>query len=246
MNVLMESMKPGDRYQFIRILGKGSYGVVGEYFDTEKKQKVAIKKLNEVVDITDAKRMLREIRILNSFSHDNILKLKYVLAQPNDNKFFDIYLVTDLWDIDLSKIIKKNHADLTDDHVQYILYQIFSALQLLHSSKVIHRDMKPTNILANESCDVCLCDFGFAREIAEFSHDLTEYVITRFYRAPEVMLSSQKYDTSVDIWSVGCTLYELITGHPLFQSKHYLELIQLMIKKLGTPDQDSLNMIQNP
>lgn len=90
-------------------MGKGSYGVVGEYFDTEKKQKVAIKKLNEVVDITDAKRMLREIRILNSFQHENILKLNYVIAQPNNNKFFDIYLVTDLWDIDLSKIIKKNH-----------------------------------------------------------------------------------------------------------------------------------------
>jgi len=80
MNVLLDSMKPGERYQFIWILGKGSYGVVGEYFDTEKKQKVAIKKLNEVVDITDAKRMLREIRILNSFQHENILKLNYVIA----------------------------------------------------------------------------------------------------------------------------------------------------------------------
>lgn len=155
-----------------------------------KKEKIAIKKLNELQDITDAKRMLREIRILNSFAHENILKLKFVIAQPNKSNFFDIYLVTDLWDIDLSKIIKKNHADLTDDHVQYITYQIFSALQQLHASKVIHRDMKPTNILANESCDVSLCDFGFAREIADTSGDLTEYVITRFYRAPEVMLSS--------------------------------------------------------
>lgn len=89
---------------------------------------MAIKKLNEVVDITDAKRMLREIWILNSFQHDNILKLNYVIAQPAQNKFFDIYLVTDLWDTDLSRIIKKNHSDLTDDHIQYILYQIFSAL----------------------------------------------------------------------------------------------------------------------
>lgn len=100
--------------------------------------------------------------------------------------------------------------------------------------------MKPTNILANESCDICLCDFGFAREIANFSNELTEYVVTRYYRAPEVMLSSQKYNTSVDMWSIGCTFYELIVGQPLFHAKHYLELIELMIKKLGTPDQESL------
>ena len=78
--------------------------------------------MNEVQDITDAKRLLREIRVLNSFKHDNILKLHHVIMNPNMNKFFDIYLVTDLWDVDLSKIIKKNHADLTDDHIQYILY----------------------------------------------------------------------------------------------------------------------------
>lgn len=117
MNEILESMKPGERFQFIRILGKGSYGVVGEYFDTVKKEKIAIKKLNQLNDITDAKRMLREIRILNSFSHENILKLKFVIAKPNKAGYFDIYIVTDLWDIDLSKIIKKNHADLTDDHV---------------------------------------------------------------------------------------------------------------------------------
>ena len=73
--------------------------------------------MNEVQDITDAKRLLREIRVLNSFKHDNILKLHHVIMNPNMNKFFDIYLVTDLWDVDLSKIIKKNHADLTDDHI---------------------------------------------------------------------------------------------------------------------------------
>ena len=127
------------------------------------------------------------------------------------------------------------------------MYQIFRGLKFLHSGKVIHRDIKPSNILANESCDIRLCDFGFARDCGDDSQsvELTEYVVTRFYRAPEVMLSSQKYTTHVDIWSVGCSFYELITGKPLFQAKNYLELVKLMIKELGKPDEESSNFIKN-
>lgn len=116
----------------------------------------------------------------------------------------------------------------------------------MHTGQIIHRDIKPSNILANESCDIRICDFGFAR-----GHDLdqldglTEYVVTRFYRAPEVMLASQKYSTAVDIWSVGCTFYELITGKPLFQAKNYLELVKMMITQLGTPEPEQMKFITN-
>lgn len=107
-DLLMKDMNPGDRYQFIRLRGKGSYGLVGEYLDLEKNEKVAIKRMNDIIDITDAKRMLREIRILRNFQHDGILKLRHIIANKNDKQFFDIYLVTDLWDVDLSRIIKKS------------------------------------------------------------------------------------------------------------------------------------------
>jgi len=135
-------------------------------------------------------------------------------------------------DVDLNTLIRKTKDELTDDHIQYIMYQIFRSMKFLHSGGVIHRDIKPSNILANESCDIRICDFGFARDngAEQMNAELTEYVVTRFYRAPEVMLSSQKYTTAVDIWSVGCSFYELITGKPLFHAKNYLDLVKMMVK----------------
>jgi mitogen-activated protein kinase 1/3 len=146
----------------------------------------------------DAKRMLREIRILNEFKHENIISLERVIFNEHPKlDFGEVYLVSNLMDVDLNTLIKKSKNDLTDDHIQYIMYQIFRSLKFLHSGGVIHRDIKPSNILANESCDIRVCDFGFARDAGEDTAnvELTEYVVTRFYRAPEVMLSSQRYTT---------------------------------------------------
>lgn len=241
----LDDLKPGPRYEFVRLRGKGSYGIVGEFKDTKTGKHVAIKRMNDVVDKIDAKRLLRELRILRNFKHENILNLNYVVCNLNNN-FYDMYMITDLWDIDLSKIIRKSRDELSDEHIQYIMYQIFKGTQFLHSANLLHRDLKPSNILANEYCDICLCDFGFAREVNNLDTDMTEYVITRYYRAPEVMLSSHKYNQAVDIWAIGCTLFELLMGEPLFQAKHYLELIKMIIEKLGFPTQDELIAIQNP
>ena len=148
----------------------------------------------------DAKRMLREIRILNEFKHENIISLERVIFNEHPKlDFGEVYLVSNLMDVDLNTLIKKSKNDLTDDHIQYIMYQIFRSLKFLHSGGVIHRDIKPSNILANESCDIRVCDFGFARDAGEDTAnvELTEYVVTRFYRAPEVMLSSQRYTTVI-------------------------------------------------
>lgn len=103
-------------YKFVKFWGKGSFGVVGEYLDTLTNKKVAIKKLHKVEDIVDAKWMLREIRILSKFKHENILKLHSVIVKPCDN-FFTIYLVTELLDVDLNKIIRQSWEELTDDHI---------------------------------------------------------------------------------------------------------------------------------
>ena len=231
------------RFKFKRFRGKGTYGTVAEYEDTLLHEPVAIKKIVDIVDATDARRMLREIKILRHFKHENVVRLRSVVTKPNGN-FVSVFLVTDLWDIDLCKIIKQSHDELQDDHNQYIMYQIFKALQFLHANGIIHRDIKPANILAKENCDLVLCDFGFAREL-ESSCDMTEYVITRYYRAPEVMLSSHKYTEAVDIWSAGCTFFELIKGTSLFQPKHYLDLVKMMVQTLGTPSEDVIEGVMN-
>ena len=186
-------MNPGDRYKLIKVKGKGSYGIVGAYEDKKNGQKVAIKRMHKIEDSIDARRMIREIRILHYFRHDNIVDLKRVVYNDHPGEFGDIYVVTNLMDVDLSHLIKKNREELTDEHIQFIMYQIFRALKFLHSRNIIHRDIKPSNILADENCDIRLCDFGFAREENCDLNQMTEYVVTRYYRAPEVMLNSQNY-----------------------------------------------------
>lgn len=236
----------GNRYKKIRKIGKGSYGSVYECLDMRTNEKVAIKKLQEIQDISDAKRVLREIIILKACHHDNLLELKGFHLEPKNN-FYEVYLVTELMDFDMYRVIKKGRDEMTEEHIQYVMYQIFLGLYYLHENNVIHRDIKPNNILLNDSCDVKICDFGFAREIQQGSSaDNTEYVVTRYYRAPEIMLNSRKYDSAVDIWSVGCTFFELIDSRILFgEANNYIALLEMIIQMLGTPSTETLNFIEN-
>ncbi|NXW38246.1 MK15 kinase, partial [Phaetusa simplex] len=121
---------------------------------------------------------------------------------------------------DLHAVIKKGNL-LKDIHKCYILYQLLKATKFIHSGNVIHRDQKPSNILLDADCFVKLCDFGLARSLCQMNEDqgnppLTEYVATRWYRAPEILLSSRSYTKGVDMWSIGCILGELLLGKPLF------------------------------
>ena len=103
------------------------------------------------------------------------------------------------------------------------MYQLLRGMLYIHSSNIIHRDLKPSNLLLNKSCDLKICDFGLARGYEENNSTLTEYVVTRFYRAPEIMLSSHGYTNAVDIWSLGCTFAELMTYKVLFPGKNYIQ-----------------------
>ena len=132
---------------------------------------------------------------------------------------------------DLSSIIKSPQP-LSDAHVQFFLYQILRGLKYIHSSNVIHRDLKPRNLLVNSNCDLKICDFGLARvDFAELQWKvaaMTDYVATRWYRAPEVILSWKKYTKAIDMWSIGCILAELVGRKPIFpgsDSQHQLQLI---------------------
>ena len=128
---------------------------------------------------------------------------------------------------DMSKLIHSKQA-LSDQHYSYFMYQLLRGLLFLHSANIIHRDIKPQNLLVNVNCDLKICDFGLARGInqkenEELDTKMTVYVVTRWYRAPEVVLRGKDYDERLDIWSVGCVFAEMIGREPLFPGKNYLD-----------------------
>ncbi|KRX09319.1 Protein kinase-like domain [Pseudocohnilembus persalinus] len=234
-----------EKYDITKIIGHGAYGVVASGNDTKKNVKVAIKKVtNAFEDLIDAKRILREIKLLKFFDHDNIIKLHDVLQPENRTGYEDIYIVTELMETDLHRVIY-SRQELTDEHVQYFLYQLLRGLKFMHSANVIHRDLKPSNLLVNKNCDLTICDLGLARGFDQEDETKTEYVVTRWYRAPEVILQASEYTKAVDIWSVGCIFAELLGRTPLFPGKDYLEQIQRTIAILGTPKQEEISYITN-
>ena len=256
-----------ERYEYIKQIGVGAYGVVISCYDKKTNRNVAIKKVgNAFEDLIDAKRIVREIKLLRYFKHDNIVSLIDIQKPPKRTGFEDIYIITDLMETDLHRVIY-SRQELTDDHIQYFIYQILRGVLYMHSANIIHRDLKPANILANKNCDLKICDLGLGRaEVYDYDEkkvakkskkktkndendsdedpELTEYVITRWYRAPEVILCPSHYAKAVDIWSVGCIFAELLGRQPLFPGDHYLDQIQKIIAVTGTPKMEELEFIQ--
>ena len=237
------------RYKPGEIIGVGAYGIIISALDTQNNnQVVAIKKLKRISDIIDLKRIAREILIMKYCQHENIIPLFDVIIHlnkdQNNNRTVDVYIVMEKMDSDLQKIIASKQ-ELSDEHYQFILYQMLRALYFLHSANIIHRDFKPSNVLINEDCTVKLCDFGMSRGIKEENALLTEYVVTRYYRAPEVMLSSHHYTKKIDVWSIGCAFAELLSKKFMFPGENYIAQIKLIIDVLGTQDVKDLDFISN-
>lgn len=234
------------RYQFIKQIGHGAYGVVVSALDKTTGRKVAIKKVSKAFeDLIDAKRILREIKLLSYFDHENIVSLLDLEKPPGRTGYEDIYIITDLMETDLHRVIY-SRQELTDDHIQYFLYQLLRGLLNLHSGGVIHRDLKPSNILVNKNCDLKICDLGLARGFEEAADEkLTEYVVTRWYRAPEVILNASHYSKAIDIWSAGCIMAEMLGKSPLFPGEDYLDQVQRIIAVLGMPSAEDMAFIGN-
>ncbi|KAK4535880.1 hypothetical protein CDCA_CDCA06G1905 [Cyanidium caldarium] len=238
-------------YELIRPIGQGAYGLVVSARNQRTGAHVAVKRISRVfAHATDARRTLREIKLLRHLRHENIIDLQDLFVEPSatQNEFDDVYLVSTLLDTDLHQIIASGQP-LKDDHFQYFLYQILRGLKYIHSAKVLHRDLKPSNLLVRANCDLVIADFGLARA-ADPSSDtpeqqafLTEYVATRWYRAPEIMLSWRHYTSAVDIWSVGCIFAELLGRRPLFPGRDYIHQLQLITSVLGTPSDRELDGI---
>jgi len=242
-----KEFKIGPRYKSVKFLGEGAYGTVVQAWDNKHKEKVAIKKISPFEHQTYCQRTLREMRILLSLKHENIIDIKDFICENSVDSLKDIYIIQSLMETDLHKLLRSQK--LSSDHICYFLYQILRGLKYIHSANVLHRDLKPSNILLNSNCDLKICDFGLSR-VCDTSHDhtgvLTEYVATRWYRAPEVMLNAKGYTKALDIWSVGCILGEMINNKPMFPGKHYLDQICKIQEVLGSPSKDDLSFITNP
>jgi len=231
------------RYRVQKFVGCGSYGVVCAALDTRDQSMCAIKKIcNVFKNDTTAKRTLREIKLLLHFDHENVISIRDMMSSGADCA--DLYVVTALMDTDLHKVIRSPQP-LSDQHVQYFLYQLLRGLKYLHSCNVLHRDLKPSNLLVNENCDLKITDFGLSRGVnpSDCLDFLTEYVVTRWYRAPEIVLSSDTYTKAVDIWSCGCIFAELLGRKPLFPGSDHVQQLSCILDVLGTPRPDQIRHV---
>ncbi|XP_025154224.1 mitogen-activated protein kinase p38b isoform X1 [Harpegnathos saltator] len=229
-----------ERYQMLTPVGSGAYGQVCSAVDTTTGQKVAIKKLaRPFQSAVHAKRTYRELRMLKHMNHENVIGLLDVFHPSLSlEDFQNVYLVTHLMGADLNNIVRTQK--LSDDHVQFLVYQILRGLKYIHSAGIIHRDLKPSNIAVNEDCELKILDFGLARPT---EHEMTGYVATRWYRAPEIMLNWMHYNQTVDIWSVGCIMAELLTGRTLFPGTDHIDHLTRVLVLCGTPTEETLSKI---
>eukprot|EP01065_Artemidia_motanka_P001676 TRINITY_DN1076_c1_g2_i2.p1 TRINITY_DN1076_c1_g2~~TRINITY_DN1076_c1_g2_i2.p1 ORF type:complete len:452 (+),score=191.40 TRINITY_DN1076_c1_g2_i2:219-1574(+) len=242
----------GPRYELVRPMGSGAYGLVWSANDLQNppekdtgRGNVAIKKItNPFGHKTDAKRLMREIAVLLALDHPNVLGVRDLVAHEDDDSEC-LYIVTDLMDVDLHRIIQ-SHQSLSDRHLAYFVYQMLRGLKYVHSAGILHRDLKPANVLLNENCQLKICDFGLARPIprktaeehkqeASKTRFMTEYVVTRWYRAPEILMQEKYYTAAIDVWSVGCIMAEMLGRKPLFPGKDYIDQIVCITQIVGSP-----------
>lgn len=225
-------------------VGRGAYGLVCSATNAETGEVVAIKRIANAFDNRiDAKRTLREIKLLTHMDHENVIKIMDIIQPPDKEDFNDVYIAYELMDTDLHQIISSTQ-ELTEDHCQYFLYQLLRGLKYVHSAGVLHRDLKPSNLLLNANCDLKICDFGLARTNSETDF-MTEYVVTRWYRAPELLLNCSEYTASIDMWSVGCILMEILKREPLFPGKDYIQQLGLITELLGSPEDSDLGFLRS-
>lgn len=236
------------RYTAQNYFGCGAYAVVCSAQDEETGELVAIKKISNVFEYLNiAKRMLRELRILRHLRHENIIRVQDVFLAGPKASFADIYVVTELMEADLAEVIR--YQELSADHCQFLLYQIFRGTKYMHSAGVIHRDLRPRNLLVSGDCDLKIIDFGLAR--VKFTHKswnqspMTDYVCARWYRAPEMLCAFVDYGKACDMWSIGCIFAEMRTRKPLFRGRDTKHMLQLIIDCLGRPEEKLLDRVPN-
>uniref|UniRef100_A0A3Q1IQ11 Protein kinase domain-containing protein n=1 Tax=Anabas testudineus TaxID=64144 RepID=A0A3Q1IQ11_ANATE len=220
-----------ERYESLGLVGEGSYGTVLKCRHRDTGRLVAIKKfMDSDSDKTVKKIATREIKLLRKLHHDNLVNLLEVWKRRRR-----WYLVFEFVERTLLDDLELNQSGLDLNTTQQYLYQILRAAAFCHEQNIIHRDIKPENILISQGGVVKLCDFGFARTIASSAEGdvYTDYVATRWYRAPELLVGDIKYGKPVDVWAVGCLFLEMLTGQALFPGDSDLDQIYHIVRCFG-------------
>lgn len=224
-------------------IGEGAYGMVVAASDTKTNTPVAIKKnINAFEYIEDAKRILREIRLMRALKHPNILSAHDLLQPISLEDFQDVYIVTELQTMDLHKVISRAKLDMR--RIEYLVHQCLCGLNYMHSAGVLHRDLKPSNILVDDELGLKICDFGLSREEAE-GQAKTREVVTLWYRAPELLLGHSNYNNRVDMWSMGLIIAEMFTKEPLLRGGSDAKQLMLTLRLVGTPEDDDLSFLED-
>ena len=219
------------KYVKIDKVGEGTYGVVYKCQNKFNKSFVALKKIRlENEDEGIPSTAIREISILKQMHHQNIIKLIEIIN--GDKK---LYLVFEFMDHDLKKYLDLNGGPLPPKLVKSYLYQIAAAIRYCHAKRILHRDLKPQNLLIDNMGIIKLADFGLARAFGVPIKTLTHEVLTLWYRAPEILLGQKEYSTPVDIWSLGLIFYEMAHRKPLFAGDSEIDQIFKIFQMYGTP-----------
>uniref|UniRef100_A0A671FTL7 Cyclin-dependent kinase-like 3 n=1 Tax=Rhinolophus ferrumequinum TaxID=59479 RepID=A0A671FTL7_RHIFE len=217
-----------EMYETLGKVGEGSYGTVMKCKHKNTGQIVAIKIFYEKPEKSVSKIATREIKFLKQFRHENLVNLIEVFRQKKK-----IHLVFEFIDHTILDELQHYCHGLESKRLRKYLFQILRAIDYLHNNNIIHRDIKPENILVSKSGITKLCDFGFARTLAAPGDVYTDYVATRWYRAPELVLKDTLYGKPVDIWALGCMIIEMATGNPFLPSSSDLDLLHKIVLKVG-------------
>eukprot|EP00759_Apiculatamorpha_spiralis_P021795 PhF_6_TR26342/c0_g1_i1/m.37899/K08824/CDKL; cyclin-dependent kinase-like len=218
-----------EMYETLGVLGEGTYGVVVKARHKETQQLVAIKKFKESEDDEQVRKTsLREIKMLKSLRHFNIVNLLEVFRRKQK-----LYLVFEFIDRTILELVEKKPYGLDEADVKKYTYQLLRAVEYCHRNNVIHRDIKPENILIHKNGSLKLCDFGFARALGGAGAKYTEYVATRWYRSPELLVGDTEYSRPVDIWAIGCIFAEISNGMPLFPGESDIDQLHHIIRCFG-------------
>ncbi|KAI3835347.1 hypothetical protein MKW98_020463 [Papaver atlanticum] len=225
-----------DQYEKVEKIGEGTYGVVYKARDRVTNETIALKKIRlEQEDEGVPSTAIREISLLKEMQHDNIVRLQDVVHSEKR-----LYLVFEYLDLDLKKHMDSCPELAKDPRlVKRFLFQILRGISYCHSHRVLHRDLKPQNLLIDRRTNsLKLADFGLARAFGIPVRTFTHEVVTLWYRAPEILLGSRHYSTPVDIWSVGCIFSEMVTQRPLFPGDSEIDELFKIFRIMGTPNEE--------
>nr|BAD72769.1 putative MAP kinase [Paramecium caudatum] len=230
------------KYEVQGIIGEGAYGIVLKGKNKENGEIVAIKQfIGSEEDESIKKTILREVKVLKMLNHENIVKLKEAFRRKGK-----LYIVLEFVEKNLLELLEEKSNGLDPELTRRFIYQLCQAIAYCHSIDVLHRDIKPENLLISDQQVLKVCDFGFARLLPQKQGQLTDYVATRWYRAPELLLGGE-YGKGVDMWAIGCIMAELTDGQPLFSGQSEIDQLYVISKLLGPlTNEQKETFLKNP